>query len=130
LKLTFRMFAFLAACGMASLSHAQHVNVAIGGEIKPGVYGQIQIGTGYPPPPVLYPQPVIIAQPARPPAVVVAPVYMHVPPGHAKKWDKHCHKYQACGTPVLFVKGPEHGHDHHPGHGKGKGHGHGRGNQQ
>ena len=49
---------------------------------------------------VIYPQPVIIA----PVAVAPAPMYMHVPPGHAKKWRKHCHKYNACGTPVYFVQ--------------------------
>ena len=32
------------------------------------------------------------------------PVYMHVPPGHAKDWGKHCRKYNACGQPVYFVE--------------------------
>jgi hypothetical protein len=96
---------------------AQQVSVSVGGEIKPGVYGRIDVGTA-PPPPVIYQQPVIITRPVVVPAQPVAPIYMHVPPGHAKKWGKHCHKYNACGTPVYFVKGPEYGH---PGKGRGRG---------
>ena len=62
---------------------------------------------------------VIVKQP-RPVAVV--PVYMHVPPGHAKNWSKHCHKYNACAQPVYFVKSAEYEPGYkHPGRGKGKG---------
>jgi hypothetical protein len=32
------------------------------------------------------------------------PVYLRVPPGHAKHWDKHCYEYRACGERVLFVR--------------------------
>jgi hypothetical protein len=39
-----------------------------------------------------------------PVGVVYQPVYLHVPPGHAKHWSKHCSKYNACGHPVYFVK--------------------------
>ncbi len=66
-----------------------------------GFYGRIDIG-GLPPPVVVYPQPVVI-QPA-PVAVVRQPIYLRVPPGHAKHWDKHCRKYGACGQPVYFVQ--------------------------
>ena len=27
-----------------------------------------------------------------------------VPPGHARNWRKHCHKYDACGRPAYFVQ--------------------------
>ena len=27
-----------------------------------------------------------------------------MPPGQAKKWSKHCGRYNACGRPVYFVK--------------------------
>jgi len=27
-----------------------------------------------------------------------------VPPGHAKKWHKYCHRYHACGERVYFVR--------------------------
>ena len=76
-----------------------YYNATVGGVLSPGVYGQVTIGN-MPPPPVLFPQPVIV----RPAAVLPPPLYMYVPPGHAKKWGKHCHKYDACGRPVYFVK--------------------------
>jgi hypothetical protein len=55
------------------------------------------------------------------------PVYVHVPPGHARNWRRHCHRYNACGHPVYFVKSAE----YEPGYGKKKkhhhhGHKHGR----
>ena len=107
--------AIVLALGAAQ-AQAQ-VNVTITGEVRPGVYGRVQIGSA--PPPVFYPKPLIIVQQPRPPA----PIYMHVPPGHAKKWDKHCHKYNACGVPVYFVKSAEYEPGYqHPGKGHGKGH--------
>ena len=68
---------------------------------QPGVYGRVNIGN-YPPPVLVYPQPVIIL-----PAPVVVqrqPIYLYVPPGHQKKWGKHCARYNACGQPVYFVQ--------------------------
>jgi len=116
--------AAILLAGGIGLAQAQGVNVGvtISGEIRPGVYGRVDIGNA-PPPPVFYPQPVIIVRQTQPAAV--APVYLHVPPGHAKKWSKHCHKYNACATPVYFVKSAEYEPGYrHPGkgHGKGKGH--------
>jgi hypothetical protein len=107
----------------APLAHAQvSVNATITGEVVPGVYGQVVIG-GRPPPPVVYAQPVVV----QPAAVVVGappvePIYLHVPPGHAKHWREHCHEYHACNRPVYFVKSAEyepgyHKHDHDHGHG-------------
>ena len=68
---------------------------------QPGFYGRIDIGNA-PPPVLIYPQPVVIQKVyvAQPPP----PLYLHVPPGHAQKWSKHCHKYDACSRPVYFVK--------------------------
>jgi hypothetical protein len=97
----------------ATQAGANDVSVSVSGEIKPGVYGRIEFGTR-PPPPVLYPQPVVIVAPPRQ-TVVAQPIYMHVPPGHAKKWAKHCHKYAACGQPVYFVQSPEESHGKHKG---------------
>ena len=95
-------FAALSLAFAALTSHAQtDVNVSIGGIIQPGVYGRVEIGTR-PPPPVYYPQPVVIVK--QPVTVVQEPIYMHVPPGHARKWRKHCHKYNACNQPVYLVK--------------------------
>lgn len=97
------------ACAAVQASDI-NVGVSVGGQISPGVYGRVDIGNT--PPPVVYQQPVIITRQARP----VTPVYLHVPPGHAKDWGKHCRKYNACAQPVYFVKSDEY-------HGKGKRHG-------
>jgi hypothetical protein len=67
---------------------------------QPGFYGQLNLGDYYPPPQLLYPQPVIIERDGR---YLGQPVYLRVPPGHAKNWDKHCARYGACGRPVYFV---------------------------
>ena len=116
---------------MAPSLHAQNVSVTatISGEIVPGVYGQVVLGNG-PPPPLVYAQPVlavpvVVAQP-----VPLEPIYLHVPPGHAKHWRKHCHEYHACDRPVYFVRSVEyepgfnlerwrgeHKHGHHGEHG-------------
>lgn len=112
------------------------VSVTVG---EPGFYGRLDIGS-FPPPALIYPQPVVI-QPL-PVGVVYEPVYLRVPPGHAKKWNKHCYKYNACGRPVYFVRDswynnvyvPEyrarHRHyDYDDDHGKGKGKGKGKGHK-
>jgi hypothetical protein len=110
-------------CWVGAAAQAQtDVNVSIGGIIKPGVYGRVEVGTR-PPPAVIYPQPVIITQPvviAQPAVVMQQPVYMHVPPGHAKKWSKHCYKYNACGQQVYFVKNDYQAYYAEKGHGKQK----------
>ncbi len=73
------------------------VSISVG---QPGFYGRIDIGNA-PRPELIYTQPVIIAPP---PQAVEAPIYLRVPPGHAKHWKKHCHEYNACGRPVYFVR--------------------------
>ncbi len=67
---------------------------------QPGFYGQIDLGNA-PRPVLVQPQPMVV-QPA-PRGVPVQPVYLVVPPGHQKHWDKHCYEYNACGRPVYFV---------------------------
>lgn len=105
----------------ATCAHAQiSVNAVISGPVVPGVYGQVAIGSA-PPPPVVYAQPTII----EPVPAGAPPIYLHVPPGHAKDWRHHCHEYHACNRPVYFVKSAEyepgfdrarwereHAHDH------------------
>ena len=76
--------------------------VILSSDVRPGVYGRVEIGSA-PPPLLVYPEPVIIV---RQP-VAVQPIYLHVPPGHAKHWSKHCREYNACGLPVYFVKSAE-----------------------
>ncbi len=83
---------------------AADVRVILSGEVAPGVYGRVEVGNDRPPP-VVYSTPRIIVQQPQP--VPVQPIYLHVPPGHAKHWSKHCSRYNACGTPVYFVKSAE-----------------------
>ena len=120
MRTTLTFSAAALALFLSTAARAADVSVIVGGEIKPGVYGRVEIGTN-PPPVVLYPRPVIIV--GAPASVAPQPVYLHVPPGHAKKWGKHCYKYNACAQPVYFVRGPEYENE---GKGKGKGHGKGR----
>jgi hypothetical protein len=75
------------------------VSINIG---EPGFYGQINIGNA-PRPVLVYPQPMLI-QPPPVGVVVGAPIYLHVPPGHAKHWSRYCARYHACGRPVYFVQ--------------------------
>jgi len=123
----------LAAVGLAAVTlttAAQPtIHVSVGGQVSPGVYGRVDFGNA-PPPPVLYPQPVVIVPPRT--VVVQQPLYLHVPPGHAKNWRRHCYRYNACGRQVYFVRSAEYepgyrrGHgDHDHGHGRRRGHGRG-----
>ena len=68
---------------------------------EPGFYGQINIGD-MPRPVLVYPKPVLIQPPLV--GVAVQPIYLHVPPGHAKHWSRYCARYDACGRPVYFVQ--------------------------
>ena len=88
--------AALMAATAPALATDVGVSVSIG---QPGFYGRIDIG-GYPPPQLIYQQPVVIDRVA----VGRAPIYLNVPPGHARHWDKHCRHYKACGQPVYFVQ--------------------------
>lgn len=126
--------AIAAAIPMWATAADVGVSVSIG---DPDFYGHIDIGSYRPA--LIYPQPVIIERvPVR-----REPLYLRVPPGHEKHWEKNCHKYDACGRPVYFVRdswyrdvyAPDyrrhHSHDHDDhsgdadhgrGHGRGKGH--------
>jgi hypothetical protein len=91
----FLIAAALAAATATTLAADVGVSVSIG---QPGFYGRIDIG-GYPQPQVIYNQPRVIERvPVDRP-----PVYLRVPPGHAKNWGKHCREYNACGERVFFV---------------------------
>lgn len=90
----------IAACllSAASGAMAQNIDIHIGGS---GYYGRIDMGNlGRPP--VLYQEPMFIARPQN--YRSMQPLYLRVPPGHAKKWSKHCGAYNACGQPVYFVQ--------------------------
>ncbi|MEO7242237.1 MAG: hypothetical protein ABIW85_04945 [Variovorax sp.] len=135
-------------CGAALAATAPAADVAVSVTIdQPGLYGRININQPPPPAALLYRQPIVIVRP--PQRVVERPIYLHVPPGHAKKWAKHCHTYDACGRPVYFVRDDYYvqhyvereGHDDSERHGerdhdrkqdgdRGKSHGHGKGHSK
>ena len=110
------LFAVTGLCRAGDLG----IHILVSGEVAPGVYGQVRIGDERPPP-LVYAQPTLIETQAAP----LPPIYLHVPPGHAKNWRRHCHEYNACNRPVYFIRSAEyepgfdrrrydreHAHDH------------------
>ena len=100
----------LVAASMLALSlsaAAQNVSITVG---QPGFYGRIDLGN-MAPPPVIYAEPIIVHRPVR---VIDEPLYLRVPPGHAKKWSKHCGAYNACGRRVFFVRDDWYVNDYAP----------------
>lgn len=89
-----------AAVVVATITTAHAADVGVSVTVgQPGFYGKIDIGN-FPQPQVINVQPVIVQRgPDERP-----PVYLHVPPGHAKHWSKHCREYNACGERVFFVE--------------------------
>ena len=85
----------------AAQAQPAYVNVTAGGPLRPGVYGRIQFRDA-PPPPVISSQPLVATQVLGP--AQGQPVYLYVPPGHVRKWPRHCRKYEACDVPVYFVR--------------------------
>ena len=90
------------ACLLAGGATAQaqsYVNVTVGAAFAPGVYGEIAIGNN-PPPPVINATPVVATQP-----VYGAPVlYLYLPETEYREWHRYCHRYNACGRPVYFIR--------------------------
>ncbi len=90
------LFATALAATAPALAADVGVSISVG---QPGFYGHIDIGD-FPRPQVIYSQPRVIYREAmnRP------PIYLHVPPGHAKNWRRHCREYNACNERVYFVR--------------------------
>ena len=88
------------AAGALAPALAQNVGISIGVN-QPGVYGRIDIGNA-PQPMLVYPQPVIIAQP--PQRLPRQPIYLYVPPVQQQNWGRYCNRYSACNQPVYFVQ--------------------------
>jgi hypothetical protein len=105
----------LMSVGPAALAQSISINASITGEVVPGVYGRVVLGNR-PPPPVVYEQPVVAVPVAVAQPVPVEPIYLHVPPGHAKHWRQHCHEYHACDRPVYFVRSAEYEPGYRPRH--------------
>ncbi|MDI1361343.1 hypothetical protein [Methylotenera sp.] len=100
--------AAVVAAAMSAPAFAADVGVSVSVG-QPGFYGRLDIG-GYPPPQVIYTQPRVVERVY----VEREPVYMRVPPGHAKNWRKYCHRYNACGERVYFVQDNWYSHEYAP----------------
>ncbi len=138
----FLISGFLLAATNTALAADVGVSISVG---QPGFYGRIDIGDyPYPQPRVIYSRPVIIHRHVD----VYEPIYLRVPPGHAKNWSRYCNRYDACGQPVYFVEDSWYHNDYVPlyreryddhyrggdehdnrgrGHDRGNGHGRGHG---
>jgi hypothetical protein len=98
------VFALAALATGAALADAApaYRNITKGGALRPGIYGRIVVKAKAPPPPVIYPQPVIASQVIVP--ETVKPVYLYVPPGQVRHWKRNCARWSACDEAVLFVR--------------------------
>lgn len=93
------LFTALAASSLLSVESASAQNVNLSVQFgQPGFYGQLDVGN-FPQPQLIYREPRIVYRSPAP----LPPLYLVVPPGHRKHWDKHCSRYDACGRPVYFV---------------------------
>jgi len=91
----------LTACASPNQADSLYINTTISGELMPGVYGQVNIGS-VPDYVTVYEEPMmIVQQPVY--AVPMQPIYLYVPPYHAYHWRDHCGYYNACARPVYFV---------------------------
>ena len=102
------MGAVLCAATLAQSAIAADLGVSVNIG-HPGFYGRLDIG-GYPPPPLIYAEPIVVQRIHSP----RPPIYLRVPPGHAKHWHKYCHRYNACGVPVYFVEDHWYTHEYAP----------------
>jgi hypothetical protein len=114
----------LMMLGMSSAYAGGNIGIQLGisGEVAPGVYGNVIIGDRHPN--FVYPEPIIIRETRE----VREPIYLHVPPEHARHWDRYCENYHACDRRVFFVRSSEyrdfrderyqehHDHDDHDDH--------------
>jgi hypothetical protein len=98
--------ATIAIVTTASLASAagKDASAVIKGPVTPGVYGRVDVANK-PLPALVYEQAMFVERPDT--AGRVEPLYLHVPPEHAKNWKKYCNQYQACDHPVFFVKSAE-----------------------
>ncbi len=88
--------AALAAIAAPTLAADVGISLSLG---QPGFYGHVDIGD-FPQPRLIYQQPRVMYRSA----LNRQPIYMHVPPSHAKNWRMHCREYDACNERVYFVQ--------------------------
>jgi hypothetical protein len=116
LKMKSVLIAVAVASGVMTFpAWADSVSVSVG---EPGFYGRLDIG-GYPQPQVIYAQPVVVEQDVP---MDQPPIYLRVPPQQTRNWGHYCHRYNACGQRVMFVRddwyrrqyAPNYRQQHHP----------------
>ena len=88
--------ATLTSVSSPTLAANIDVSINIG---QPGYYGPLDI-SDFGRPRVIYREPIVVQRVYS----QREPVYLRVPPGHAKHWSKHCAQYNACGERVYFVQ--------------------------
>ena len=93
---TAMLSAMLGGAMIPALAANVDVSINIG---QPGYYGPLDI-SDFGRPRVIYREPIVVQRVYS----QREPVYLHVPPGHAKHWSKHCAQYNACGERVYFVQ--------------------------
>ena len=93
------VLAVLLAGGGSAFAGNVGVSISID---QPGLFGQLNIGN-VPAPELIFRTPMMVRRPAYAVGVPAA-IYLHVPPGYERHWDRHCHEYHACGRPVYFVQ--------------------------
>ena len=95
-KLVPALLVILAACATPILAADVGLTISVG---EPGFYGELNIGDiGRPR--LINAEPVLVERRYRD----LAPVYLRVPPGHARDWRRYCDRYNACARPVYFVR--------------------------
>jgi hypothetical protein len=100
LMVTVLTIASFTIVSFGNTAHAADVGVSVTVG-HPGFYGRIDISDyPYPQPRVIYRQPRVIERVY----IEREPIYLRVPPGHARNWRKHCYKYNACDERVYFVQ--------------------------
>lgn len=88
---------FLLTAASSAVAADVGVSISVG---QPGFYGRIDVGDyPYPQPRVIYSRPIIVHRGVE----MYDPIYLRVPPGHSRNWDRYCDRYDACGRPVYFV---------------------------
>lgn len=97
IKHLFPSVALAAAIATPALA-GPTVGVSVG-VVQPGGWARIDFGPVVAAPVLVYPPPVVILPAASP-----VPGYRLVPPGHARHWQRHCGRYDACGAPVYVVR--------------------------
>jgi uncharacterized protein YcfJ len=95
-----KLLCVTAAMVMSTTALAQNVGVSVNVG-QPNYYGRIDIGNVPQPPRLVYSEPIVVERIHGPRP---QPIYLRVPPGHAKHWAKNCARYNACGQPVYFVQ--------------------------